>query len=600
MGKINLLNQSVAKRIAAGEVIDRPYSVVRELLDNSIDAKSSSITLTIEEGGCNLIKVVDDGEGMDEEDIKKSILSHATSKINSLADFSRLDTLGFRGEALSSIAACSKLTLVSKSQQSRGYKIICEDSKIVDEGETSANIGTSIEVKELFYNIPARRKFLKSAGAETRAINEAFLEKALPFNQIEFKLFSNSKLKFFLPKSSLKERMASAYPSDILAENIFEIDKNFTDYSVKILGYSPNYYRRDRKMIKIFANNRFIEDFGLSQAAEYGYRHNLPGGSFPICFIFLTVNPQFVDFNVHPAKKEVKLMHKREIHHAISSMLTDYLLRRESNTIEKKDYASLERNFATFLDTPQNNQRQSFKKSSFDDPILAKYIQSSREESNFIAAENITEAIDIMEEGEEDKKESEHIINQIKSPIYTQPSNNFRYYGQLFNLFLIVEANDALYLIDQHAADERSLYDKFSNDISEQRLLIPYKLELDSSSQDFLRKNLDLFSQLKVIITEGKDGFFIESLPSGFKGDEKSIEDFIVSERPSTSDLRKEFFANMACKAAVKDGDMLSYSAAIDLINRTFDLPEKRCPHGRPVWHIVTKQHLFKLIGRIV
>lgn len=306
--KIKILEKSVALKIAAGEVIERPSSVLRELLDNSIDAGSTEINVHLTSSGMEEIRVVDNGSGMTREDLKICFLPHATSKIEQIEDIYRIWTLGFRGEALSSIAASARTEIISSTNDSG------EGSTLKIEGDkheilnSRANKGTIVSVKELFHMFPARKKFLKSPSAETTMCKTTFLEKAASNPDITFRLFIESKLSLFLPASSIPERIAGCY-SNVFKElkMCSEVEYSEPSFSIKGLLNSPELTRKDRKYIHIYINGRRIQEFSLVQAVTYGYSHFIPGGVFPSAVIFIDVDPQLVDFNIHPAKKEARV-----------------------------------------------------------------------------------------------------------------------------------------------------------------------------------------------------------------------------------------------------------------------------------------------------
>ncbi|MCL2481713.1 MAG: DNA mismatch repair endonuclease MutL, partial [Spirochaetaceae bacterium] len=319
MGNIKILEKSVALKIAAGEVIDRPASVLRELLDNSIDAGSSEISVYIESAGIKEIRVIDNGAGMDEEDLKLSVIQHATSKIETAEDLFNIHTLGFRGEALSSIAASSRLEIITgQDNNSKGKMLKTDSSGEINITTSASRKGTTISVKDLFYAIPARKQFLKNPSSETNLCKNIFYEKAATRPDIIFKLYIDGVLIQMLGLGALKERIFECYNAAFRDKAfLYEIEEtNYGRYSIKGVVADPAIYRKDRKFIHIYLNGRRIQDYSLIQAVTYGYSEFMPGGHFPSAFIFIENDPSLVDFNIHPAKKEARIKNIQQIHHS--------------------------------------------------------------------------------------------------------------------------------------------------------------------------------------------------------------------------------------------------------------------------------------------
>ncbi|RKX88794.1 MAG: DNA mismatch repair endonuclease MutL, partial [Spirochaetes bacterium] len=305
--RIQILRDTVALRIAAGEVIDRPFSVVRELIDNAVDCGAGNIDLYVEGGGIERIRVVDNGSGMSLEDLKKCYLPHATSKISEMEDLESLKTLGFRGEALSSIGACSRLEIISSETGADAGRLVVSNGALRDLSPYKGNKGTIVDVSGLFHAMPARKKFLKRPSAEAAACKKVFIDKVLPFCEISFRYFQDGAMKLFFPVSSLKERVINAYPGILNKDLTREMESSTEDFSVRIIAADPSVNRKDRRYIQLFVNNRRINDFSLLQAVEYGFSEFLPGGTYPVAFVFIKIKPSLIDVNIHPAKKEVKI-----------------------------------------------------------------------------------------------------------------------------------------------------------------------------------------------------------------------------------------------------------------------------------------------------
>ena len=672
--KIKILEKSVALRIAAGEVIDRPASVLRELLDNSIDAGSTEINVYLKSSGMEEIRVVDNGSGMSREDLEICFLPHATSKIQQIEDIYKIFTLGFRGEALSSIASSAGTEIISSTDNSgEGSKLVVDNSGH-EITAARANKGTIVYVKELFHMFPARKKFLKSPAAETTLCKTVFLEKAASNPEITFRLFIEEKLAVFLPPSSLPERTAGCYPSVFKELKMCsEIEYSEPSFSIKGILNSPEITRKDRKYIHIYINGRRIQEYSLVQAVTYGYSSFIPGGVFPSAVIFIEIDPELVDFNIHPAKKEARIKNIRIIHHALSEAVAGKL-KSESHTgrleLNKGSFSSpLQKEFIT--GEPGNSgpadetgfSGSSLSSGSEDNSVFSGYPFSSgndksSEEYRTSAQsspdneEDTSTHSDLHSSGFEDDeiKSSRHsdYINRIypsgKTPernsgsysgssafykkasenIYsdyenTDPGRNnhvnrsetcnnaetaaggsgFRYIGSLFNLFLICEKDDAMYLIDQHAAHEKIIFEKLCRNKPDiQPLLIPLYPETPFTVTDKIINN---YKDLGIIIKKDDTGdYFIDAMPSYFFEIKNDLLKIITESPGNIDEIRKNLFATVSCKQAVKKGDPLTHEEAVKIIKGAFNLEVPFCPHGRPVWKKISKQELLEEINRIV
>ncbi len=576
-GRIKILPDSVSLRIAAGEVIDRPFSIVRELLDNSIDAGSSKIDLYINGGGIDHIRVVDNGRGMSQEDMRICYLPYSTSKINRMEDLDTLKTMGFRGEALSSIAACSKLEVISKIKNNPPNKLIVHSSSKISLNRAAGSKGTVIDVSDLFYSIPARKKFLKKPSAEATACKKTLIEKALPFPDISFRFYSDNKLKIFLPASTLKERFLSAYPGLFNTQLIHETYSEHKDYKLRIIAADPALKRKDRRYIQIFLNNRRINEFALVQAVEYGYSNFIPGGEYPVLFLFIDINPALIDFNIHPAKKEVRFFNLPEIHHSVVDLIKSFLSTFEYNYKKSIDKYTPSVGFSDF-----NNMFR--EKNNY---YKAGTIQTDNPENSIIEKiQNSTTIIDKTNFKNVKEETSKHQI---------------LYMGQLFKLFLLAAIDTNFYFIDQHAAHEKILYNELrSKKHKKQDLLIPFLFELESSKDKLFKQNLKEYQNIGISIENlGNYKWQLISIPELCAGRETIIVDFIKAQKGSASNLEADLYADIACKSAIKDGDTLDNTTAVNLIQQTMELKNARCPHGRPVWFQVSREELFHFVGRL-
>ena len=592
--RINILRDSVARRIAAGEVIDRPQAVVRELIDNSIDAGSSEISLHLRGGGIDEIRVVDNGSGMDEENLRKCFLPHATSKITDFEDIYSTYTLGFRGEALSSIAACSKLSITSSTDSDLpANRLEIYDGKLKSLSESMGQKGTVISVRDLFYSMPGRRNFLKSSSAESNQCKTMFIEKALPQTNISFRYFSDDKLKLFLPATDLRQRVLSAYGSLFRPEFLQTFYTEDDGIKISAVLGSMSLYRKDRKYIHVFINNRRISDYSLVQAVDYAYSTYLPGGCHPVCFLFLEIPPEHVDFNIHPAKREVKFRNLPSIHHSVTEAVSKFLQAKNTFT------ASLPR-----FDKPSDSSTQqelgikiTGGTGGYKPPDLHKQRAAAdsifrRENLDSIAAELAPAKPPVNAVESPKPTPAEAVAETARTPLI--------YLGQLFNLFLVFEHGSDLMLIDQHAAHERIIFDELVNKKPEiQELLVPLDLHLEREQEHTLERNLQDYTGLGFDLQKVNPGdWLINAMPSLCSGMEDEISSFFRSSINDAVELKKELFALISCKKAVTDGDKIDDISAIEIAAAVLDMDNPRCPHGRPVKQLISRDELFRMFGR--
>jgi len=587
MGNIKILEKSVALKIAAGEVIDRPASVLRELLDNSIDAGSSEISVYIESAGIKEIRVIDNGAGMDEEDLKLSVIQHATSKIETAEDLFTIHTLGFRGEALSSIAASSRLEIITGQDNNSKGKMLKTDSSGEMSITTSASRkGTTVSVKDLFYAIPARKQFLKNPSSETNLCKNIFYEKAVTRPDIIFKLYIDGVLIQMLGTGSLKERIFECYNAAFRDKGfLYEIEEaNYGKYSIKGVAADPTIYRKDRKYIYIYLNGRRIQDYSLIQAVTYGYSEFMPGGHFPSSFIFIENDPSLVDFNIHPAKKEARIKNIQQIHHSITDILKK-TIKKNSPAANIKSDAILPGNISGNISSEIKSEQQDFINIVYDKPYSYNQYKPLK---------------GVLPDIKKDNYNIPATSNPYETSLPTyENTETVKYLGQLFNIFLLCEKNDSLYIIDQHAAHEKAIYESFINKKPEvQKLLVPIYLPEEMT---LTVEMIDDYKNAGIIIEQDDTkNYFLDSLPdilSNIKNDIIGV----ISESPGNIDeVQKNLFSTAACKKAVKGGDSLSDIEAKAVIEAAFNLKSPYCPHGRPIWKRIMKSELLEQISRIL
>ena len=530
---VKKLDAEVARKIAAGEVIDRPNAIVRELMDNSIDSGAKTITVEISGGGIEKIRIVDDGCGMTKEDLQNCARPHATSKISSEIDLLNLTTLGFRGEALSSIATVSRLSITSGGWKMRAS--ITEDHIL----EPQANItGTIVQSEGLFENFPARRQFLKRPATEALMCKNTFIEKTLAHPEIAFRFIQDGEIKIDLPQNqSLKERFVMANGLLQYEELFFEISKKSSfssencEWSFNVIIGEPAVSRPSKKDIEIFANGRKIQEYSLVQAVEYGCQGFFPNGTYPVAGVFVHVRPDLIDFNIHPAKKEARFYDISDLHHGLSSTIKDFFKKYtyanfsedkspdeirsqdffdiysdniENQTGTKNTYASIhyktsETNNAQLSDfrskylgiKSQNSQNQS-QNSYLSRTKLYDIAQQALDAQN-PQSDELNQNLEKKEYNSNDFQNQFSSSETFEQNQQIKIEEKIKFIGTCLGTFLLAEKNNCLYIIDQHAAHERILFDRLMNNQNEnanQQLLIPYKIRTESKMQDLQLEKL--------------------------------------------------------------------------------------------------------------
>ncbi|MBU3182284.1 DNA mismatch repair endonuclease MutL [Clostridium psychrophilum] len=640
--RINVLEVETSNKIAAGEVVERPSSVVKELVENSIDAGAKNIIIEISDGGQTNIKVIDDGCGIHIDDIEKAFMPHATSKIKSVEDIYKIHTLGFRGEALPSIASVSRTTLSSRTKESSvGKEISQSSSDIIYIKELGCNIGTTIEVKDLFFNVPARQKFLKSPQRESALISDIIGRLALANNDISFKLSNNNKKVFSTFSSeNMSDTIRYIYGKDVV-NNITSFEE-FNDI-MSVHGYIGNaeISRGSRNRQSIFVNKRYIKNGLITAAVENAFKSFLTINKFPFFVIFLDIFPEYIDINVHPQKTEIKFQQDKAIFkivfNAVHTAIADSLRgnfdipevenkdnsgnETEKNTIRKevydfnkivideKDKAELEKSVQIPIDFKYktlNNEANKF----METPHQPANTMSTKGNLN---SETNNESLDRSLDGK--SKECNDTNYNLKN---VRPVNNIskfpelRIIGQFNKTYIIGEVYDELYLIDQHAAHEKVLFEKFRKDIinSEivsQILLVPTVIELSVDDYAYYIENEEVFSNTGFNIIEfGENTISIKEVPVILgKPDIKNLFNDILDNLKNmgtgkTVEVKYNKVASLACKAAVKANNQLTEQEMAKLINdlRYIDEPFT-CPHGRPTIIKITLNELEKRFKRI-
>ncbi|MCI9069889.1 DNA mismatch repair endonuclease MutL [Clostridium sp.] len=642
MNRINILDEHTSNKIAAGEVIERPSSVVKELVENSIDANSKNITIEIEDGGTSLIRVIDDGIGIHNLDIEKAFLPHATSKIKTVEDIYSINTLGFRGEALPSIASVSKLTFKSKPYGCDfGKEIILEGGEKISLSDIGMNNGSLIEVKDLFFNVPARRKFLKSNSREGSLISDIVLRIALSNPNVSFKLFNNGKkILHTYGDGNLNNVIRNIYGKSI-SENVLNF--NFESETLKIYGYIGKEIiaKGSRNNESIFVNNRYIKNKTIVAAVENAFKSFSTVNKFPFFVIFIDLLPDSIDVNIHPTKAEIKFKDERFIYKKVFDIIHETLkedifnsfsienkpVNKEiieeikldldiENTINKESAISNNKFEHSINDIYKNITIQDV---TVEEDLYNKLKETNRNNnSESLNNETVHENnnINYFIKDNKSTSSSNSVINDDNlqgSKINSAKFPDLRVIGQFSKTYILAEYLDTLYIIDQHAAHEKIIYEKYikdieSNDIIVQQLLIPCIIDLSLDDYECYKENISIFTNAGFIIDEfGGNTIAIKEVPYFLgKLDTKNFLLSIINNLKNlgsgkTTEVKLNKIATIACKAAVKANDYLTQIEMEKLISdlRYIDNPFN-CPHGRPIIIKFTEYELNKKFRRII
>ncbi|HUV04227.1 MAG TPA: DNA mismatch repair endonuclease MutL [Armatimonadota bacterium] len=593
---IRVLDEGTVNKIAAGEVIERPASVVKELIENALDAQADEIKIELLDGGKRLIRVTDNGTGMSREDAVLSIQRHATSKIESADDLFAIHTLGFRGEALPSMASVSRLEIVTRRDgDDCGTLVICAGGESVEVLDIGAPVGTSVSVSELFYSVPARQKFLKTAQTELGHVVELVNRFAISHCEVDMTLVHNERTVFSSPGSNrLEDAILTVFGRDA-AEAVIPIMGRSGPYSVHGFVSRPSYSKPGRSGQMFFVNQRFVRNRNLIHALDDAYRGILPQGRFPLFVGFVEVDPQLVDVNVHPTKIEVKFTREWEAHKVLSASVREAL---SSSAVTPSGLDSLPAAVRPI-------QRPSFvapEKPSGPAPDLAAFREAlaSRLGQKSESLPQMEQAAAVPDAGPAESSDWQ-----------SDPLSGACVLAQARNMYIVAQSPQGLLLIDQHVAHERILYDELTNmgtDVHAQRLMMPLTLELGRREAMVLESKLaDLRSLGFDIEPFGKDTFVVRSVPALIA--EKNYEQILRDTIEELTELtlakrlmvqREAILVTTACKMAVKAGDHLSSEEMVRLVA---DLRHTSnpylCPHGRPIVVCISNRELDKMFGRV-
>ena len=707
MGKINILSAELSNKIAAGEVVERPSSVVKELVENSIDAGSTNIKVIIKEFGIQQIRIIDNGSGISNDDLARAFLRHATSKISADYDLFHIETLGFRGEALASISSVSKVTIKSCAGEAQGKMLVLEGGKVVSEEYYAPIKGTDLSVENLFYNTPARLKYLRNPHTEQANITNIIHKFALSYPNVAFELHVDGKITFKTYGDGDVHKILSKIYNMGVARNMIEFSGNNDDY--KVFGYIsvPEETRASKNYINIFINGRYIKNYGIQNAIIDAYGTLLMINRYPLCVINIEMDPILLDVNVHPTKQEVRLSKEAELIRLIKEVIAErlsnytYIPQGMNNVLTKKEKAKIEKiNFLdeldnkfgdvedknifseekkepevdlevelSFPDTQEEvashviqedeflfggdlltnsaeekipvqskentfNQRSKTQRIKSDLPDLS-YSSHPRDNRNkfgdkptkkeienfmnFSKKEDNTSYDDYTEEVVSNVVKDDSHFNEIKDAKIVQDDDtkvrtlpDLKVLAQIFKTYILSEADNKLFLIDQHAAAERYNYEKLQREFIERKnykkqMLIPLMFDFSVEEAAEVRNNLEKFEELGIVFEEfGDNSYVVREFPGWIEEDEEQMIKIIVEKvlrnnNITFNELRNDAIAMASCKMSIKANQVLTDVEMNKVISDLYECKNPfTCPHGRPIITKMEKKDLEKMFKRIV
>lgn len=707
MGKINILSAELSNKIAAGEVVERPSSVVKELIENSIDAGSTNIKVIIKEFGIQQIRIIDNGSGISNDDLARAFLRHATSKISADYDLFHIETLGFRGEALASISSVSKVVIKSCAGEAQGKMLVLEGGKVVSEEYYAPIKGTDLSVENLFYNTPARLKYLRNPHTEQANITNIIHKFALSYPNVAFELHVDGKITFKTYGDGDVHKILSKIYNMGVARNMIEFSGNNDDY--KVFGYIsvPEETRASKNYINIFINGRYIKNYGIQNAIIDAYGTLLMINRYPLCVINIEMDPILLDVNVHPTKQEVRLSKEAELMRLIKEVIAErlsnytYIPQGMNNVLTKKEKAKIEKiNFLdeldnkfgdvedknifsegkkepevdlevelSFSDTQEEvashviqedeflfggdlltdsaeeklpvqskentfNQRNKTQKIKSDLPDLS-YSSHPRDNRNkfgdkptkkeienfmnFSRKEDNSSYDDRTEEVVSNVVKDDSHFNEIKDAKIVQDDDtkvrtlpDLKVLAQIFKTYILSEADNKLFLIDQHAAAERYNYEKLQREFIERKnykkqMLIPLMFDFSVEEAAEVRNNLEKFEELGIVFEEfGDNSYVVREFPGWIEEDEEQMIKIIVEKvlrnnNITFNELRNDAIAMASCKMSIKANQVLTDVEMNKVISDLYECKNPfTCPHGRPIITKMEKKDLEKMFKRIV
>ena len=689
MGKINILSAELSNKIAAGEVVERPASVVKELVENSLDAGSTNIKIIIKEFGIEQIRIIDNGSGISNDDLERAFLRHATSKIREDYDLFHIKTLGFRGEALASISSVSRVTIKSCAGESQGKMLVLEGGKVVSEEYYAPIKGTDLSVENLFYNTPARLKYLRNAHTEQANITNVIYKFALSYPNVSFELHVDDKITFKTYGDGDVHKILSKIYNMSVARNMISFSGNNDDY--KVYGYIsvPDETRASKNYINIFINGRYIRNYMIQNSIIDAYGTLLMKNRYPLCVINIDMDPILLDVNVHPTKQEVRLSKEAELISLIKGVISErlanytYIPQGMNNVLTKKEKANIEKfNFLDELDnkfgmqTEENNtslfeEEQKVDRFVREDDIvfgedtdiqkLQKELNSNNESHirrqqteisgresslpdlsytarprenytkygdkptkkeienfmNFSKREEIGEATKeeisntiVKDNSHFDEIKNLKIVQDESIEVKTLP--DLKVLAQIFKTYILSEADNKLYLIDQHAAAERYNYEKLQRDFIDRKnykkqMLIPMMFDFSIEEAAEIRNNFEKFTELGIDFEEfGDNSYVVREFPGWIEEDEEEMIKIIVEKvlnnnKITFNELRNDAIAMASCKMSIKANQILSEVEMNKVISDLYKCKNPfTCPHGRPIITKMEKKDLEKMFKRIV
>ena len=636
MSRIRILDESVSNAIAAGEVVENPTSMIKELIENSLDAGSKEIKLEVWNGGLD-ISISDSGCGMSKEDLLLSIERHATSKIFTKEDLFNIRTYGFRGEALSSIASVSKMILSSRTEDMQnGTQMNVLGGKVTNLKDIQRNIGTQIEIKDLFYNTPARKKFLRKENTEYLNIKDIFLREALANPNVKFILNIEGKESIKTSGNGIENAILEIFGKNYL--------KNFSKFSLGYLG-NANLFKANRDSIFVFINGRSVKSKIVEEAVIAAYHTKLMKGKYPTALIFLEVEPSEIDVNVHPSKKVVKFANQNAIFDLVKGEIENFFTDDEdfiSPYIEAENEVeeNTKNNFLDINDFKDDMQdfsqlsvvgKEVYSKKDYNNIKVEKesFTDINKKINTFGSAGTTTESIINLNEIKEDSKNIENFDNsrEINDKVkdkyifnqedtgrgkifddFTSLKNiDFKVIGQVFDTFILVERNGLLEIYDQHIIHERILYEKlkqeyYNHSMSKQNLLVPIRFELDPREKQLALENIKIFSSFGFDIDDfDKNEILLRSIPTmnlrdSYENIFREILDNISKNKDI--DIRENIIVSMSCKGAIKANHKLTIEEMYSMVAKLHEVGEYTCPHGRPIIVKMSLLDLEKLFKR--
>lgn len=649
---IQVLDQETINKIAAGEVIERPSSVVKELVENAIDAGATAVTIEIKDGGISFIRITDNGIGISKDDIPMAFLRHSTSKIKSIEDLMNASSLGFRGEALSSIAAVSQVELITKTADDfTGSRYVIEGGNEISLEEVGAPDGTTFIVRNLFYNTPVRRKFLKTAATEAGYVNALIEHLSLSHPDISFRFINNNQNKLHTSGNmNLKDIIYGVYGRDITS-NLMEISGKTQD--VEITGFigKPVICRGNRGYENYYINGRYIKSSIITKAIEEAYKGYIMPHNYPFTAIHFKINPSIMDVNVHPTKMELRFSKNEFVYRFVLETVKECLANRELAARVKLPDPVKQQQFTKSPENIKQTEKSYVQENTDSKPYQAPRIEPPRESfynstessvkqktvnenqtTGFI--KNITDYTkmpptrlpepfeikrfdEMIKEDkkiyEAEKKQEAEQLSMFDTPLMSGKAKaDYRIIGQLFETYWLIEYEDKFYMMDQHAAHEKILYERFMNhlkvkDMDTQMIMPPVIIELNMQQEDAYKRNKQAFSRLGFEIEEfGGNAYKVNGLPAGLPNinlKQMLIDmiDGLTDDNSTDLDIITERVATMSCKAAVKGNNKLSFEEAKELIEELMQAENPyNCPHGRPTLIVMSKYEVERKFKRIL